>query len=104
MDKNLKLTRKEIHTINQNIESIQIQFRARSVLEFMKKLIYENNGFLRISVRNINILYGEKHFKFSMHSMDKVIDELVRLELLKVDKSRKTTAYFLGESEFEEVL
>lgn len=100
MNKNLKLTRKEINTINQNIESAQIQFRAISVLGFMKELIVENNGFLRISVRNINILYGEKYFKFSMHSMDKVIDELIRLKLLKVDKSKKTTAYFLEESEF----
>lgn len=100
MNKNLKLTRKEINTINQNIESAQIQFRAISVLGFMKELIHENNGFLRISVRNINILYGEKYFKFSMQSMDKVIDELIRLELLKVDKIRKTTAYFLEESEF----
>lgn len=95
MDKIFNLTGEELHIINKNIESAQMKFRAISVLAFIKPMIIENNGYLRISIRELNEFYQRDNFKFSDTLMKKIIMELINLKLLEIDREQPGTVYFL---------
>lgn len=84
LDKNIKLSREELHVINRNIKSVQMKFRAISVFEFIKCEIIKNNGILKMTIKDINDLYKAKYYKFSYSVMRRIIDELIRLNLIKV--------------------
>lgn len=97
MSESLVLEKYEIDIINRNIESDQMKLRAINVFEFIKELIIENNGFLRISIKNLNASYSKNNYKFSDSVMKQVIEELIKLNLLKVNKTHKVITYYLSE-------
>lgn len=96
LDKNIKLSREEIHVINKNIKSVQMKFRAISVFEFIKYEIIKNNGILKMTIKNINNLYKAKYYKFSYSLMCRIIDELIRIDLLKVIIHENKRAFCLS--------
>lgn len=96
LDKNIKLSREEIHVINKNIKSVQMKFRAISVFEFIKCEIFKNNGILKMTIKDINNLYKAKYYKFSYSLMRRIIDELIRIGLLKVIIHENKRAFGLG--------
>ncbi|MBO3424700.1 hypothetical protein JJB59_16440 [Clostridium perfringens] len=96
MDKNIKLSREELHVINRNIKSVQMKFRAISVFEFIKYEIIKNNGILKMTIKDINYLYKAKYYKFSYSVMRRIIDELIRLNLIKVIICENKRAFCLS--------
>lgn len=97
LDKNIKLSREELHVINRNIKSVQMKFRAISVFEFIKCEIIKNNGILKMTIKDINDLYKAKHYKFSYSVMRRIIDELIRLNLIKVIICENKRAFCLSQ-------
>ncbi|MDT9337803.1 hypothetical protein P3F01_15695 [Clostridium perfringens] len=96
MDKNIKLSREELHVINRNIKSVQMKFRAISVFEFIKCEIIKNNGILKMTIKDINDLYKDKYYKFSYSVMRRIIDELIKLNLIKVIIHENKRTFCLG--------
>lgn len=96
LDKNRKLSREELHVINRNIKSVQMKFRAISVFEFIKCEIIKNNGILKMTIKDINDLYKDKYYKFSYSVMRRIIDELIKLNLIKVIICENKRAFCLG--------
>lgn len=97
LDKNIKLSREELHVINRNIKSVQMKFRAISVFEFIKCEIIKNNGILKMTIKDINDLYKAKYYKFSYSVMRRIIDELIRLNLIKVIICENKRAFCLSQ-------
>lgn len=96
LDKNIKLSREELHVINRNIKSVQMKFRAISVFEFIKCEIIKNNGILKMTIKDINDLYKDKYYKFSYSVMRRIIDELIKLNLIKVIIHENKRTFCLG--------
>lgn len=96
LDKNIKLSREELHVINRNIKSVQMKFRAISVFDFIKYEIIKNNGILKMTIKDINDLYKDKYYKFSYSVMRRIIDELIKLNLIKVIICENKRAFCLG--------
>ena len=96
LDENIKLSREELHVINRNIKSVQMKFRAISVFEFIKCEIIKNNGILKMTIKDINDLYKDKYYKFSYSVMRRIIDELIKLNLIKVIICENKRAFCLG--------
>lgn len=102
MDEIFDLTRRELYIVNKNIESAQMKFRVISVFVFLKPLIIKNNGYLRISIRELNELYRIENFKFSDTLMRKIIVELINLKFLEIDKEQTGTVYCLPKKSLTE--
>lgn len=99
MSKSLILAKYEVDIIKQNIESSQMQLRAISVLNYMKKYIIKNNGYFKISIRELNRSYKRTNFKFSDDVMRRIIKKLIEINLLIIDNSQKGTVYCLPKNE-----
>lgn len=100
MPKSLILAKYEVNIINKNIKSDQMKLRSVVVLNYLKKYIIKNNGYLRVSIKEFNRAFSRTNFKVSDATMRKIILKLIELNLLEIDKKKVGTVYCLPKNEY----